>query len=137
MKEYHSNQVLDEAANKTKTVNLAESKTEIKQEAYITKLPKQLARIIFLARCDMLKIKAHTKYLWGENMSCRLCGEVDETLDHLTTTCSQTAEIRNQHGNPPTNERFNNKIDELKNYGVMINKILEILQYDQADGTDI
>jgi hypothetical protein len=46
---------------------------------------------------------------------------------------NKIAEIRNQHGNSATNERFNN----LTNYGLMMNKIMEHLQYDQTNGSDI
>ena len=57
-------------------------------------------------------------------MSCRLCEDQVEDLDHLTTACRETEELRSMHDNPPSNERFSSSIDDLSQYAVLLQEAI-------------
>ena len=113
---YYDSIVIQEASAKSKFRGLVQAKTKIKQEEYIDELPKKMARLIFMSHCNMLPIKAHMPFKWTDNPKCRLCGEYDETLDHLVQACPRVTstpyrrcpkannygQIQHRHSDPPT-----------------------------------
>ena len=133
---YYNKETQEEAASMSKGKDLAQCKTSINQEKYIVTLPKALARLILLSRCNMLPIKSHMSYKWRDNMSCRLCEDQVEDLDHLTTACQETEDLRSMHGNPPSNERFSSSIDDLSQYAVLLQAIINKLEKYQPTKND-
>lgn len=119
---YWTDKLLKQALEKKKTKKIA-LKSKIRRESYICHLPKKVARIIFLGRCEMLPIKEHTEYEFTE-MTCRLCGNENETYRHLTMECTKTTDVRE------TTRRidlFGNDKDDLKALGEAVITIIDQL----------
>ena len=62
-------------------------------------------------------------------MSCRLCEDQVEDLDHLTTACREIEELRSMHDNPPSNKWFSSS-----QYAVLLQAIINKLEkYQPAE----
>ena len=48
------------------------------------------ARLLFRIRCKNWDIKAWRQYMYND-LQCRLCGEADETLEHVLAHCTQVS----------------------------------------------
>ena len=117
---YYDIIVTQEASAKSKCKGLVQAKTKIKREEYIDELPKKMARLIFMSRCNMLPIKAH--------MPCRLCGEDDETLDHLVQACPGSPQLPTEDvPKLTTMDRFSTDIPTLRRYGQLLSGVMEAL----------
>ena len=71
-------------ATKTKEMskNINTDGFNILPPAYITKLPRHLAGIIFKTRSYMLKIRTNMKTT-NPDLSCRWCKQYQETQEHI------------------------------------------------------
>ena len=81
-------------ATKTKEMskNINTDGLNILPPAYITKLPRRLAGIIFKTRSYMLKIRKNIKTT-NPDLSCRWCKQYQETQEHIITECTMTPDI--------------------------------------------
>ena len=81
-------------ATKTKEMskNINTDGFNILPPAYITKLPRHLAGIIFKTRSHMLKIRTNMKTT-NPDLSCRWCKQYQETQEHIITECTMTPDI--------------------------------------------
>ena len=46
------------------------------------------ACLLFRVRCRIINIKDVQRYKFGDDQSCRVCGDSDETINHVLTECS-------------------------------------------------
>ena len=85
-----------EGTTATKTKEMSKSINtdgfNILPPAYITKLPRRLAGIIFKTRSYMLKIRTNMKTT-NPDLSCRWCKQYQETQEHIITECTMTPDI--------------------------------------------
>ena len=58
------------------------------RKPYLQKLSRRDASVIFKTRCRMTKVKMNYKGK-KQNLTCRLCGLVEETQDHVLFGCSK------------------------------------------------
>ena len=65
LRKHHDTTVIQEASAKSKCRGSVQAKT--KREEYIDELPKKMACLIFMSRCNMLPIKAHMPFKWTDN----------------------------------------------------------------------
>ena len=63
---------------------------ELVAQKYISALTPKYARKIFHMRTNTIDMRAVRRYKYGENSSCRLCGDESETVDHVINHCTQT-----------------------------------------------
>jgi hypothetical protein len=61
--------------------------TELSCQEYMTTLSPKFARKIFHIRTRTVDIRSIRKYTYGDNVSCRLCQNEDETIEHITNKC--------------------------------------------------
>lgn len=97
--------------------------SKLQMQNYMSHLPSINARKIFHIRSGTIDLRAHRKYKYGENVSCRLCNggtedanhvvnecpaisRQDERLDILTTDCDELLEISKRCLN------FDTQVDE-------------------------
>ena len=93
--------------------------------AYLTKLPRQLAVIIFKTRSYMLKIRTNMKTT-NPDLSCRWCKQYQETQEHIITEYTMTANI-----NIDLNKAMTNHNDTLIKEAQIVNLL------DKPPDTDI
>ena len=65
---------------------------------YISELSPRHARIIFHIRTGSIDLRSVRKYTYGDNTSCRLCHNEDESVEHVVNSCTElgvTLEITN------------------------------------------
>ena len=82
---------LDELCKERATLSRATEYPEEKQLApkkYLTDLNAVHARILFRLRCKNWDLKEWRQYMY-EDMSCRLCEQEDETLEHVLCCCGE------------------------------------------------
>ena len=76
----------------------------------------------------MLPIKAHMPFKWTDNPKCRLCGEDDETLDHLVQACPGSPQLPTEDvPKLTTMDRFSTDIPTLRRYGQLLSGVMEAL----------
>ena len=77
----------------------------------------------------MLPIKAHMPFKWTDNLKCRLCGEDDETLDHLVQACPGSPQLPTEDIPKLTTmaDRFSADIPTLRRYGQLLSGVMEAL----------
>ena len=116
-------------ATKTKEMskNINTDGFNILPPAYITKLPRHLAVIIFKTRSYMLKIRTNKKTT-NPGLSCRWCKQYQETQEHIITECTMTADI-------DLNKAMTNQNDTLIKAATQLTQIVNLL-YKPPD-TDI
>ena len=99
------------------------------RKPYLQKLNRRNASTIFKTRCRMTKVKMNYKGK-KQNLTCRLCGLVEETQDHVLFECSKN----NLDPNITLikeNVFEENDINSLRKTASAITKILEPFQ-DQS-----
>ena len=97
--------------------------------AYITKLPRHLAGIIFKTRSYMLKIKTNMKTT-NPDLSCRWCKQYQETQEHIITECTMTPDI-----DIDLNKAMTNHNDTLIKEATQLTQIVNLL--DKPPDTDV
>ena len=95
--------------------------------AYITKLPRHLAGIIFKTRSYMLKIRTNMKTT-NPDLSYRWCKQYQETQEHIITECTMTADI-------DLNKEMTNHNDKLIKEATQLTQIVNLL--DKLPDTDV
>ena len=99
VKEKALNNLNNEAMQQKKAQDLLPYSVLSPQE-YISKLSPKQARIIFHIRTGTIDLRSIRKYTYGDNTSCRLCQEEDETVLHIVNHCpklGRTWQITNIH----------------------------------------
>ena len=81
--------------NKTKIAYLIDGYNEEEKPTYTNKLNREETSILFKARTRMTEFKGNYKNKHND-MTCRLCGEADETQEHVLNECPTTRE-KNLH----------------------------------------
>ena len=61
---------------------------EVCTQPYLTTLPSKQARKIFHARSGSIDLKACRKYMYDNDLSCRLCESTIEDVHHVVNHCS-------------------------------------------------
>ena len=61
--------------------------TELKIQEYINTISPKFARYIFHIRTGTVDLRGVRSYMYGEDTLCRLCGEEDETVEHVVNNC--------------------------------------------------
>ncbi len=74
--------------DKTKTKNFLPV-TKLHPEKYLISMKPQDARLLFRVRSRMIDLKAVCYYRY-QDVTCRLCGDHDETMDHVLNRCKYT-----------------------------------------------
>ncbi len=86
---------------------------------YLIKMTRNEASTIFKSRSRMLKVKCNYKNMYKNNLSCRACGQTDETQDHVLNQCNQ---IHTNNSNKVRPELyFNEDVTELRKVAFNIN----------------
>ena len=67
-------------------------------QLYLKALRKKEVSILFKIRSQVLGIKANEKFLYQNDMSCRLCGLVEENLSHVFT-CTKLQSRKSNYWN--------------------------------------
>ncbi len=80
---------------------------ELKQQEYLTELQPPHARTIFQIRTGVFDVKVNRKY-WYNDTICRLCGQGDESVEHVVNICPQISR------NTCYQNCFNNGTEDLK-----------------------
>ena len=116
-------------ATKTKEMskNINTDGFNILPPAYITKLPRHLAGIIFKTRSYMLKIRTNMKTT-NPDLSCRWCKQYQETQEHIITACTLTPDI-------DLNKAMTNHNDTLIKEATQLTQIVNLL--DKPPDTDV
>ena len=128
LRTHHHTAVIQEASERSKCRGLVQANPTIKREEYIDELPKKMAHLISMSRCNMLPIKAHMPFNWTDNLRCRLCGEDDETLDHLVQACPGSPQLPTEDvPKLTTMDRFSTDILTLRRYGQLLGGVMEAL----------
>ena len=117
-------------ATKTKEMskNINTDGLNILPPAYITKLPRHLAGIIFKTRSYMLKIRKNMKTT-NPDLSCRWCKQYQETQEHIITECTMTPDI-----DIDLNKAMTNHNDTLIKEATQLTQIVNLL--DKPPDTD-
>ena len=77
----------NENSEKTKTCHLPVY-TALQPQKYFEYLPPADSRLLFSIRSGTLDIKTFRKYNYTDGDTlCRLCGEADETIEHIVNQC--------------------------------------------------
>ena len=63
--------------------------THIEAQKYMFELPSQNARKVFHVRSGTIDLRAHRRYTYGDDNSCRLCGNNEETVEHVVNMCPE------------------------------------------------
>ena len=118
-------------ATKTKEMskNINTDGFNILPPAYITKLPRHLAGIIFKTRSYMLKIRTNMKTT-NPDLSCRWCKQYQETQEHIITECTMTPDI-----DIDLNKAMANHNDTLIKEATQLTQIVNLL--DKPPDTDV
>ena len=108
-------------ATKTKEMskNINTDGFNILPPAYITKLSRHLAGIIFKTRSYMLKIRTNMKTT-NPDLSCRWCKQYQETQEHIITECTMTPDI-------DLNKAMTNHNDTLIKEATQLTQIVNLL----------
>ena len=116
-------------ATKTKEMskNINTDGFNILPPAYITKLPRHLAGIIFKTRSYRLKIRKNMKTT-NPDLSCRWCKQYQETQEHIITECTMTPDI-------DLNKAMTNHNDTLIKKATQLTQIVNLL--DKPPDTDV
>ena len=61
--------------------------TTLQAQEYLTTLPSPNARKIFHIRTGTVDLRAHRKYMYGDNTKCRLCDADTENVYHVVNDC--------------------------------------------------
>ena len=84
------------------------------------------ASTIFKARTRMTKVKCNYKNMFKNNLSCRACGQAEETQDHVLSRCQI---IHNDNRNKvASDEFFEDDPDKLKKVAFRIDTTMTILE---------
>lgn len=59
----------------------------IEAQKYLFELPSPNARKVFHIRSGTIDLRAHRCYTYGNNITCRLCGENEENVEHVVNVC--------------------------------------------------
>ena len=78
--------LVEEAASMTKTSSL--KYTKLAPQPYLTMMDARDVFIIFRARLQTISCKGNMPGSYRNNLVCRLCGEDDETQEHVAN-CSE------------------------------------------------
>lgn len=92
---------LKELVNKASMQKLSQNiilPSELQKQEYMTQLPSANARKVFQIRTGTVDLKAHRKYLYGEDTTCRLCEGEYEDVGHVVNECPAI-----QRGETPLN----------------------------------
>ena len=118
-------------ATKTKEMsnNINTDGFNILPPAYITKLPRHLAGIIFKTRSYMLKIRTNMKTT-NPDLSCRWYKQYQETQEHIITECTMTPDI-----DIDINKAMTNHKDTLIKEATQLTQIVNLL--DKPPDTDV
>ena len=96
------------------------------RKPYLKKLTRYQASIIFKARCRMIEVKSNYKGSYND-LTCRLCGQQEETQDHILTECTEN-KIEDQ-SKISIDDIFNdNDLSILKRAGDIIRKTIELVE---------
>ena len=84
----------DENLQKTKTCHLSPY-TALQPQKYFEYLKPADSRLYFSIRSGTLDIKAYRKYNYNDGDTiCRLCGDADETVEHIVNQCKDIPRSR-------------------------------------------
>ena len=75
--------------------------TDLTPQKYLTEFQPSKARKMFHVRAGVADVKTVRKY-WYPDSACRLCGQADETVDHVVNSCGlipRTSTINNMYTN--------------------------------------
>ena len=61
--------------------------SKLENQNYLCELPSKNARKIFHARAGTIDLRAHRKYMYGEQKQCRLCDGDEENVVHVVNEC--------------------------------------------------
>ena len=84
----HANAELKAEAAQQKNGKKLSYPPEVCTQPYLTTLPSKQARKIFHARSGSIDLKACRKYMYDNDLSCRLCESTIEDVHHVVNHCS-------------------------------------------------
>ena len=92
---------------------------------YLNKLTRNEASTIFKTRTRMIETKSNYKNKYKNNMTCRACGQEEETQNHILQGCN--ALHQNNENKVNQDDFFTNDITHLKQTAKKINLTLNKL----------
>jgi len=120
-------ELLHTGQNKTKTKYYLENKEGLKigsRAKYMDQCTRTEASIIFMARTRMMGVKGNYKNKYP-NIKCRLCGNEDETQEHILEECTRMD--RSKAPRVTTQEIFQEDVEKLKEVAKKLMKTKEFL----------
>ena len=112
---------LNEICRGQSKTSMYPKKEELLHEVYMKELNSKRTRIMFSARTGVLDVKSLRPYKYNDK-TCRLCGQEDESVDHVLNGCNSVTCIEVERRKI---DIYSDKIDEIEEAACRIQDFLD------------